>query len=89
MTKRILLLHKQISNVRWMPNSVNKGFDTAKRKGLSRQFTTSKPTIYVSSMYVFFKLPSLFSKEKGLSSFILIHSSERWHETHIGVVGVS
>ena len=55
-----------------------------------RVIKTIELVIYVSSMYVFFQvLPSLFSKEKGLSSFILIHSSENltWN-SHRGCGGM-
>ena len=43
----------QLSNIRWMPNSVSKGFDTAMKTGSSRRFKWY-PTTY---MWVSSQLP--------------------------------
>ena len=45
----------QLSNLRWMPNSVSKGFDTAMKTGSSRRLKR-----YPTIIYVNFKLTSLY-----------------------------
>ena len=61
-------LQSQLSNLRWMPNSVRIGFGPAMKMGSSRRFKRY-PTTY---MWVSSWLP--FTMDEGLSWFILIHS---------------